>query len=53
MRIEDFDIEAGEPTYIEERRAGITAWFDTALEKMTLFELKAEPTPLRRAATAR
>jgi N-acyl homoserine lactone hydrolase len=46
-------LEEGHPTYIEERRAGITAWFDTALEKTTLFELKAEPPPLRRTATAR
>ena len=43
-------LEGGQPTYIEERRAGITAWFDTSLEKTTLFELKAEPPPLRRAA---
>jgi N-acyl homoserine lactone hydrolase len=51
-------LENGVPTFIEERRAGITAWFDTALEKTTLFELKADPNdcetmPLRRAATAR
>jgi N-acyl homoserine lactone hydrolase len=44
-------LEAGQPTYIEERRAGITAWFDTAIEKTTLFELKAAPSPLRRTAT--
>jgi N-acyl homoserine lactone hydrolase len=46
-------LEGGAPTYIEERRAGITAWFDDALEKTTLFELKAEPPPLRRAASVR
>jgi N-acyl homoserine lactone hydrolase len=33
-------LENGVPTYIEERRAGITAWFDDELEKTTLFELK-------------
>lgn len=39
------------PQYIEERRAGIRAWFDEDLEQTTLFELKAaEPTAARKAA---
>jgi hypothetical protein len=47
-------LENGRPTYIEERRAAITAWFDDDLETTTLFELKAvEPPAARRAAGAR
>ena len=34
-------LEGCQPTYIEARRAGITAWFDDDLEQTTLFELKA------------
>jgi glyoxylase-like metal-dependent hydrolase (beta-lactamase superfamily II) len=37
------------PTYIEARRAGITAWFDDNLEQTTLFELKASEPAVRRA----
>jgi N-acyl homoserine lactone hydrolase len=47
-------LEDGRPTYIEGRRAAITAWFDDDLETTTLFELKAvEPPVARRASGAR
>ena len=38
-------LENCHPTYIEARRAGITAWFDDDLEQTTLFELKAAEPP--------
>jgi glyoxylase-like metal-dependent hydrolase (beta-lactamase superfamily II) len=34
-------LKDGVPTYIEGRRAGLTAWFGEKLETTTLFELKA------------
>ena len=44
-------LENDVPTYIEARRAGITAWFDGDLESTTLFELKStERARTRRAA---
>jgi N-acyl homoserine lactone hydrolase len=43
-------LENQRPTYIEARRAGITAWFDDNLEQTTLFELKATEPAVRRAA---
>ncbi len=47
-------LEDGRPSYVGERRAGITAWFDDDLETTTLFEFKAAPPPAaRRAAVAR
>jgi N-acyl homoserine lactone hydrolase len=47
-------LENGRPTYIESRRAGITAWFDDKLETTTLFELKEnEPPVVRRLANFR
>jgi glyoxylase-like metal-dependent hydrolase (beta-lactamase superfamily II) len=45
-------LDRGEPCYIEERQAGLSAWFGDTLEETTLFELKlAEPprTRVRRA----
>ncbi len=47
-------LEKGRPTYIDARRAGITAWFDDKLETTTLFELKKdEPLMVRRLAKSR
>jgi glyoxylase-like metal-dependent hydrolase (beta-lactamase superfamily II) len=42
-------LEGGVPTYIEGRRAGITAWFGETLETTTLFELTPDK-PLRAVA---
>jgi hypothetical protein len=47
-------LENGRPTYIEARRASITAWFDDDIETTTLFELKAAEAPAaRRVAGSR
>jgi len=46
-------LEGGIPMYIEERRAGITAWLDDDLETTTLFELKPAEPPARRATSRR
>jgi glyoxylase-like metal-dependent hydrolase (beta-lactamase superfamily II) len=43
-------LENGRPTYIEGRRAGITAWFGDTLDSTTLFELTADAPVLRRQA---
>jgi N-acyl homoserine lactone hydrolase len=32
-------LEDGEPRYIDKREAGVRAWFDTTLEKTTVFQL--------------
>jgi N-acyl homoserine lactone hydrolase len=42
-------LENQRPTYIEARRAGISAWFDDNLEQTTLFELKAAEPVVRQA----
>ncbi len=42
-------LEAGRPVYLDERHAGITAWFDESLETTTLFELNAIPALAHRA----
>ena len=40
----------GAPTYIEGRRAGITAWFDDTLETTTLFEFSPQAAPVAQLA---
>lgn len=45
-------LDHGQPRYIEERQAALTAWFGDTLEKTTLFELKLPEAPRKRAAGA-
>jgi len=41
-------LERGEPRYIDQRQAGLSAWFGDTLEQTTLFELKLTELPLAR-----
>ncbi len=44
------NLRDGVPTYIEGRRAGITAWFGDTLETTTLFELSPQSAPVAQRA---